>query len=354
MNKTNKYISSDIISIDNIKKYVLPLYSMNDGDITMVKFKDTEKQRAVFKIDYKNSSYCLKKVYYDEENLLYVYSAMEWLFRNGVNVPKLLPTIDKNRFITFNNMLFILTPWVEGVKCNFDDKNHIALSAKTLGKLHRTSKKFTPIEGSAMRIGIEDFHLSISKHFNQLLECANLATNYKDKFSRLILKNLDYNLELAKLSLEISSSINNKNLTTSLCHGDYVNKNIIINSQNNVWLIDFDKCKYDYSSHDISYFLRRFLRRPNTNWSLSLTTDIINNYEKENSLTDSDYKYVLAYLAFPQKFWKISRDYYRNIKKCNRNSFISLLEKSLDRSENQLKYIQHMIIILEKEYGVKI
>lgn len=354
MNKKNNCISSDILSIDNIKNHVLTLYSLEHGDITMVKFKDTEKQRAVFKIDYKNSSYCLKKVYYDDENLLYVYSAMEWLFRNGVNVPRLLPTLDKNRFITFNNMLFILTPWVDGNKCDFDDINHVALSAQTLGKLHKTSKKFTPIEGSAIRLGLEDFHLSISKHFNQILECANLATNYKDKFSRLLLDNLDYNLELAKLSLEISSSIINSELTTSLCHGDYVNKNIIIDTTNDVWLIDFDKCRYDYSAHDISYFLRRFLRRPNTNWNLPSTTNIINNYQRENSLTASDLKYILSYLSFPQKFWKISRDYYRNIKKCNKNSFISLLEKSIERSENQLKYVQDMIIILEKNYGVKI
>ena len=88
----------NIISIENIKKYILPAYSLYNADITMVKFKDTDKQRAVFKVTLNNKSYCLKKVYYDEENLLFVYSAMEWLYRNGVNVPKLLPTKDNNRF----------------------------------------------------------------------------------------------------------------------------------------------------------------------------------------------------------------------------------------------------------------
>ena len=48
----------------------------------MIKFKDTEKQRAVYKIDYIDKSYCLKKVYYNEAELLFVYSAMEWLYRN--------------------------------------------------------------------------------------------------------------------------------------------------------------------------------------------------------------------------------------------------------------------------------
>ena len=109
-----------VIDIDNIKKYILPKFLLQDATITMVKFKDTEKQRAVFKVTSNNKNYCLKKVYYDEENLLFVYSAMEWLYRNNIMVPKLLPSIDNSRYIYYEDMLFILTPWVEGEKCNFD------------------------------------------------------------------------------------------------------------------------------------------------------------------------------------------------------------------------------------------
>ena len=34
------------------------------AEISIIKFKDTDKQRAVYKIDFKEKSYCLKKVYY--------------------------------------------------------------------------------------------------------------------------------------------------------------------------------------------------------------------------------------------------------------------------------------------------
>ncbi|MBS6185030.1 MAG: CotS family spore coat protein [Clostridium celatum] len=344
--------NNKLIDVDDIKKYILPKFFLKDADITMVKFKDTEKQRAVFKVTSNNKNYCLKKVYYDEENLLFVYSAMEWLYRNNVMVPKLLPSIDNNRFIYYKDMLFILTPWVQGEKCNFDSLNDIRLSIKTLAKLHKCSKNFTPISGSTNRVGLENYYLSINKHFNDILETANLASTYKDKFSKLYLNNLDSNLSLAKLSLEIASSIDNSNLSISLCHGDYVNKNILINNDD-VWIIDFDKCKEDYCSHDLAYFLRRLLKRSTTNWNPALTVDIINTYLKVNTLTDSDLKYILAYLAFPQKFWKISRDYYKNINKCNKNSFIALFTKGLDRSADQLDYINNMIEIFQTYYNVK-
>ena len=123
-----------VIDIDNIKTNILPKFFLQNADITMVKFKDTEKQRAVFKVTSDNKNYCLKKVYYDEGNLLFVYSAMEWLYRNNILLPKLLPSIDNNRFIYYDDMLFILTPWVEGEKCNFDSLIDIRLSIKTLAK----------------------------------------------------------------------------------------------------------------------------------------------------------------------------------------------------------------------------
>lgn len=55
-----------------------------------------------------------KKVYYDESDLLFVYSAVEWFYRNGIRVPRILPACDGNRFVNYNNMFFILTPWIQG------------------------------------------------------------------------------------------------------------------------------------------------------------------------------------------------------------------------------------------------
>lgn len=351
MENFNQSSIEDFLPQDNIRKYILSNYNLKNANITMIKFKDTDKQRAVYRIDSNNASYCLKKVYFDEKNLLYVYSALEWLYRNNIQVPKLLPTINKHRYVKYNNMLFILTPWVNGEKCDFDNSEHLKLSAKTLGRLHKVSSAFTPIEGSIVRKGLSDYNKSINKHFNQILVNINNAQRYNDKFSKIFLDNLDENMQLAKLSLEISSTINNSELSTSLCHGDYVNKNIII-TDDDVCVIDFDKCKFNYSAHDLSYFLRRLLKRETTNWDKSLTIEIIDSYISANTLTASDLKFILSYIAFPQKYWKISRDYYRNIRRCNKNSFILLLEKGTDKSNAQLHFVYEMIKLLEKKYNV--
>ena len=76
---------------------------------------------------------------------------MEWLYRNNIKVPKLLPSYDNRRYIFYENMLFILTPWVEGEKCNFDSLSDLNLSIKKLAKLNKCSKDFIPIYGSKKR-----------------------------------------------------------------------------------------------------------------------------------------------------------------------------------------------------------
>lgn len=346
--------AASLLSESNVGKHVLPYYNLKEASIEQIKLKNTDKQRAVYKIDYNNKTYCLKKVYYTEPELLFVYSAMEWLYRNGINVPRFLPTVNKSRFVNYNDMLFVLTPWVDGEKCNYDDIDNIIETSKYLAKMHYSSKDFFPIPGSKIKKGYDDLYISINKHFQKLLICSNSAYLYKDKFSKIFLDSFDKNIDLAKFALETASTINKDNLTSSLCHGDYVNKNIIFDKSKEIWIIDFDKCSYDYIAHDISYYLRRLLKRDNTKWDVEIAINCIKNYNEINRLTIDDIKYILVYLSFPQKYWRISKDYYNNIKKCNKNSFCNLLEKTVKKTDYQLNFISELTDHLIKHYSLDI
>lgn len=344
----------DFLSEENVKKNVLPFYNLENYEITQIKFKDTEKQRAVYKITDGSRNYCLKKIYFSTEDLLFVYSSIEWLYRHGINVPRILPTNTKDRFVNYNNMLFILTPWIEGEKCSYDNIEHVLQASENLAKMHFCSRNFKPIEGSSSRNGCEDLYTSITKHFQQLLICSNQAFFYGDRFSKIFLQYFDSNILLCQTASDIAATIKNDNLISCLCHLDYVNKNLIFDTAGKIWTIDFDKCKVDYRVHDISYFLRRLLKRDNTKWDLELTINCLELYEKTSPLNFDEYKAILVYLAFPQKFWKISRDYYNNINKCNKNSFISLLTKACIKSDAQLEFARGFIDYIETKFNKNI
>ena len=346
MDNTLYKIDKSFFNEDNISKNVLPYFNIYDAEISLVKFKNTEKQRAVYKVIFNNKSYCLKKIYFSEEELLYVYSALEWLHIYNINVPNLIPTRDGMRYLNYNNILFILTPWIDGVKCNFDNLEHVKQSSIELAKFHSCTKNFSPIKGSYLRTGFDDLYKSIYKHYYQLKKFYNAAKKNNDPFSKNYIKNLDRNLELCNFSLEHASEIDTNCLSKSLCHGDYVNKNILF-TNNDLWIIDFDKCKNDYCAHDLSYLMRRLLKREHTNWDIHITLMILKNYNYHKTLTKSDLKYIISYLAFPQKFWKISHDYYKDKNSYDKGLSFILLLKSNSDFNNHLIFIILLTKILE-------
>jgi CotS family spore coat protein len=338
MSQVANTYSVNIFSEENIRKEVLPYYDLKDAHISNIKFKDTDKQRAVYKVDKEGHSFCLKKVYFNENELLFVYSSIEWLFRNGIHVPRILPNNSKGRFVNYNDMLFILTPWIEGDKCDYDNKIHLKNVCETLAILHNRSSNFVPIKNSSNRIGYKDLYVETNKHFDNILVTSNLALKYKDRFSKIYLENFDYALNLATRSCKILATLNLDNLNISLCHNDYVNKNIIIDKKAEVWLIDFDKCRMDFSMHDFAYFLRRLMKREETNWDFNIAIECFNYYNNYRKIDLDDFKFLYGYLIFPQRYWKISRDYYKNIYKCNKNAFISILEKSVRHFQQQIEF----------------
>ncbi|MGL4990857.1 MAG: CotS family spore coat protein [Sarcina sp.] len=330
---------------------VLPIYGIKFDTIEQIKLKDTKKQRAVYKIISQNNIYCLKKIYFNEADLLFMYSAMQWLYKNGLKVPILLKDKFGNRYVKAKDFLFILTPWVPGIKCDFDNFIHLTMSAENLAIVHKCSKNFFPIQGSSQKKRYDNLYISINKRFNKLLSCYNTANKNKDKFSKIFLDSFDANIELAKFALEVSSTINFDNLSKALCHGDYVNKNLLIDN-NCVYMIDFDKCGSDYCMADLSYFLRRLLKRNDTNWNFDIAKSIILTYDKHNKLTIDDIRYLMVYLAFPQKYWRISRDYYASIDKCNKKSCREALLSTISKTNNQKIMVEKFKIFFFEKYHI--
>lgn len=340
----------NLLSCENIKRNVLPYYGIDfSSTVTQIKFKDTDKQRAIYRIDTDKGIYCLKKVYYPIDELLFVYSTMEWLYRNNIKVPRFMSTTDHGRFVEYEGMLFIMTNWINGDKCDFDNLQHLNAASRNLSRIHESTQEFMPILGSKYKEGFSDLGESLDKHREQLLENEKKAQKYDDYFSKIYIMSMTIPMSLASISSFIALSINTDNLSRAVCHNDYVGKNLIMKDED-IYVIDFDKCKYDYCALDIGYCLRRLLRRENTLWNTDLAINFIQQYEYGHTLTIDDYKYILAYLAFPQKYWKLSRDYYKNISKCNKKAFINLLNKAVVQDVPQKNFTYEFLQYVEDKF----
>lgn len=331
---------NEYMPLSEIKENVLSKYAMEVYDIENIKFKDTDKQRAVYKVSTSRGIRCLKKVYYDKPSLLFVYSVIEWLNSKEIYCPRFISTKKGIKYVEYNGDLFVVMDWIEGRKCNYDNTNDILIAAENLAKIHASSLNFRPIDGSYIKETNNDYFKSFNKHFLQLLELSNNAFTIGDKFSKLYLEHFDYNIGMAQESIYTLSQIDfNKPLgdevsERAICHLDYVNKNLIFTPDNKLYIIDFDKTSMEMPVHDIYSFLRRILKRENTSWDFEIFKASIETYEKIRPLSYNEYLVLSSLLMFPHKFWKVSRDYYKNRHQCNKEAFISILKK-ISRQEKE-------------------
>ena len=330
-----------LITEDELINNIISKYDILYSSSIPIKFKNTEKQRAVYKIISGDKNYCLKKIYFSKADLYFVYSAIEWLFRWNFNVPRIIPTKDKNKYVEYKNMLFILMPWIEGEKFDYD-LNDISYASLTLGKIHKFTTNFYPIQGSSYRFRDESIKSSVDKRIKYLIDTCNLAFKKMDEFSKLFLKHFDNYYSCAKIAKILSESMNLNNLKISLCHSDYVSKNLILDENNELWVIDFDKCTIGYSIHDLSYFLKRILRRTNTNWDEEVTIKSILSYSINNELNMDELKYLAIYLCFPNKYLTISREYFTK-QNPDKKLYIQEIFRCIEKDKKQIDLINFLL-----------
>ena len=97
--------------------------------------------------------------------------------------------------------------------------------------------------------------------------------------------------------------------------------------------------------------MRRLLKRENTKWNLDLALSILKTYNEYSPLTESDLRYLISYICFPQKYWKISRDYYKNINKCNKSAFLTLLSNATAKTDLKYDFALRIIDEVQKEFN---
>lgn len=338
---TNVKNTFPLITEEELNKNIISKYDILYSSSIPIKFKNTEKQRAVYKVISDNKSYCLKKVYFSKEDLYFVYSAIEWLFRWNINVPRILSTKGKNKYVEYKDMLFILTPWIEGTKFDYD-LNDISYASLILGKMHKYTTNFYPIKGSNYKFRDENLKSNVNKKIKHLIDTCNLAFKQMDEFSKLFLSHFENYYNCAKIALWASESINLNKLKISLCHSDFVSKNIIVDEKDELWVIDFDKCTVGYSVHDLSYFLKRILRRTNTNWNEDILLKSIYSYSINNQLNVDELKYLLIYLSFPNKYLKISREYFSKPNP-DKKFYIREIFHCIEKDKAQLDFINFLV-----------
>ncbi len=247
---------------------------------------------------------------------------------------------------------YILKTYFAGRECNIRDKNECIQAVKTLARLHNVS--FIPNETyEEQEEPVYKIDKEYEKHNKELRKVRKFLRDKSQKtnFEIYLLKYYDYFLDLAlKVTDELNMYLDDLStsedyISYNVCHGDYQYHNIIVvnnedakTDQDNMAIINFEKCTEDSPVRDLYLFMRKLLEK--NNWSEELGFSLIEAYSEERDLTPADYTQLYYRFIYPEKFWKIVNFYYNSGKAWIPGRNLEKLEKLLDQEQAKVKFLE--------------
>lgn len=312
-----------------------------------IKIESIKPNRGVYYVKTDKGLKCLKKINYGIQKLLFVYGAKEHLISNGFTaVDRYCLNIEGLPYALVNEDIYTLSEWIEGRECDFQNTEDLVAAAVNLAKLHAASRGYEPPENSKLKSDLGRWPHLMDKRIKSFEKMKDMARkkSMKTPFDLNYVKTVQFYKDMGKramLVLEDSQYMDICAITENekiFCHHDYTYHNIIIDQENKVNVIDFDYCKREVRTYDLSNFMIKVLKR--VNWNIEYAKIILDAYNSVNPLLEGEYRVLFAFLVFPQRFWRLSNRYYYNEVNWAQNTFNKKIDELINEQEAYLKFIE--------------
>ncbi len=333
---------------------------LSKNDFKQILFKYYEiKSKRIEKIDHSfTDCYILygdekyfAKVFTEYNDILKIKQENELLLalkKEGFNVPSIIKTKNKNIYLTWNKHYIFLEKFIDGYSCDEIEisESELLETAKLLGKMHRTlNNRYDDINKEVYWKS-----LNIDKESRKLEKFLQYFSKFsKDTNNELIINSIKHRLRMLPKLKKISTMFDD--ITYVMTHGDYSKRNLLKDSSNNIYIIDFSFAGVYPASWELirSYFISTDSCKNGNVFNYELFYKYVKSYLEEFPLNKKDihlmpylflyqiitsnYRYQeyletkdIKYLKFME--WKENMSYFleENASKIN-NLFLSDIEK---------------------------
>lgn len=320
-----------------------------------IKIESIKANKGIYYLKTNKGERCLKRINYGPQKLLFVYGAKEHLIKNGFDsIDRYYLNIDGEPYALVNEDLYTLSEWLEGRECDFHNIDEVKIASKALARLHEASKGYDPPENSKLKSDLGRWPSLMEKRIKSLDKMRDMVRkkNNKSSFDLLYIKSMEFYKEMGSKALktlnesEYVKFCDIADVEKGFCHHDYTYHNIILGADNSVSVIDFDYCKREVRSFDISNFMIKVLKR--CNWNIEFANAIISSYNEESSISKDEYKIIYSFLQFPQRYWRLANRYYYNEVNWGQNTFANKLENIINERDEYISFLENF----KKEYNL--
>lgn len=274
--------------------------------------------RAAYRVVTGDGIVALKPARDDPERLLVIDEACRYLAARGFHqTPPLLPTRAGEPYLEWGGERWTVSPWIQGREAAYLAPGEMARCASALAAFHLAGLGFRPSRGH-VRWVIGKWPAKLRSRTAELrkrLEQARAAA-WPTEFEELL---ADLGTSLVEQAQSASDALARTAyarrcacaaLAHPLCHGDPSDRNFLLGEDGLVRVIDLAALKYDLPELDLARFLRRMMRR--ADWDFPAGREMLEAYGRQRPLTPSAREIVCAVLRFPDKAWRLVKQYYRD------------------------------------------
>lgn len=300
--------------------------------------------KTVWRIDYKNKLYCLKRLRHTLDKALFSVYAQIYIKSRGGKVPEVILNKRGSGITEYNNHLFVLYEWILGRNLNFNDTEDICLSVQGLAEFHKASVGYKPAESSINSSRIGKWLNEYESMKNNLIEWKEVAsTNIVSQPYTAYLKVIDPIIDIANYAIDLLKHSPYDELTLSdrgyfvLNHQDYGKGNALLGEEG-VYIIDLDGVTYDFPARDLRKIISK-QAEDRLNWDKTLIDWILDCYEKGCSLTPELKRILYIDLIFPHCFF----GQVKNIFIKNKDEKISKIQRIADLEMSKIPVLQSLL-----------
>lgn len=313
----------------------------------LLKIESIEKKKNSYKIKTNEGIYGVKVIKYQYPHFYFIISVIEHLKSRGFKkTPEIIKTKDNFNYIKIGNNFAYLNQWIDSRECSYRNLIDLKLATEALGELHHYSEGFILNNYMKPRIGWFSWIDVFETRCNEIIDFKNRIYQkaYKSEFDEIYLKFIEEELERGKKSIdEIKNNnyiniMNKEVMKRGVCHHDYAHHNVLINSNNQINIIDFDYCILDTHLHDLASLIIRALK--DNKWDKDIYQYIINNYSNKHSVYEEEIKLLKGFIRFPQGFWQIGLQYYWEQQPWGEEFFINKLNKYINDRNNRENFLE--------------
>lgn len=255
----------------------------------------------------KGSSYCISQPRPSKERLESIHIYKELIKSKGfLNIDSYI-LCEGKPYSYIDGNLYICSRFVGNNELDIKANNQCRTALETIGHMH--SALYSLEEEAVAAASLENKVLShYEKQLISLFKIKKWLSGSSQKFDIALLKFMDNIIEKAEKSVENLRLLNYGNKTT-LCHGSLKEGNIIYN-KGKCYIIDWDNMKRAHFAEDITFFIKRYVRK-NAAYSSNYMTinEAMTLYKRGSNVDKYNEDVIYQLLLYPHRIIELLEEY---------------------------------------------